>query len=261
MSQMRWVAALALIPLGLAACSAGSASTSSTTATEQPAAQAEESVPPSLEPQPETSQSPTATATIDPNAKVIYLTFDDGPWVTYTQQILDILAEHDAKATFFVVGEMAQQHMGLIKKEYEAGHAVGNHTWNHADLTTLSDAGIHEDLLSVGKLLGEYGAPCMRPPYGSTNDRVRAITKEAGYRTVLWTDWAVDWEQPPVPQLMNYLKEATEGRPPGPPANILLHDGGGDRPNTVEAVRQMIPKWIKQGYTFEPVPACLKPTP
>lgn len=99
-------------------------------------------------------------------------------------------------------------------------------------------------------------SPCLRPPYAGTNDHVRAITKEEGYRTVLWTEWAVDWEQPPVDQLVQYLQDGTYDK-----TNILLHDGGGDRPNTVEAVRIMIPKWKKQGYTFAPVPACVKPAP
>lgn len=256
MSRNRLVAALALIPLVLAACSTGSA-TQQVTTTGQPAAAATApDVPESLQPSTETSPSPDATATVDPNAKVIYLTFDDGPWVTYTQEILDILEKNDVTATFFVVGEMAQQHMGLIRKEYEAGHAIGNHTWNHANLTEISDDQIRQEIRSTHKLIGDMMSPCLRPPYGATDDHVRAITKQEGFRTVLWTEWAVDWTQPSVDQLVQYLKDDTYDK-----TNILLHDGGGDRPNTVEAVRIMIPKWKKQGYTFAAVPACTKPAP
>lgn len=241
----------------LAACASGTPAPPSTTASGQdarPAPSKSADVPNSLAPTPEESQSPSASATVDPDAKVIYLTFDDGPWVPYTQQILDVLAKNDATATFFVVGEMVTQHPDLIKKIVAAGHAIGNHTWNHADLTTLSDAGIRDQLKRTAKAVGPDMAACMRPPYGSTNERVRAVTKDAGYKTILWTDWAVDWNQPPIPEFLGYLEDATYDK-----SNILLHDGGGDRPNTVEAVRIMLPRWIKRGYTFQSVPQCLVP--
>jgi len=197
---------------------------------------------------------------VDPAAKVIYLTFDDGPWVPYTQQMLRVLKDNDAIATFFVVGEMVQEHPDLVPKIVAAGHAIGNHTWSHPQLPTLTDSQIKEELRSTAEVVGPAMGPCMRPPYGATNERVRAITKSMGYHTYLWTDWAVDWEQPPVADLLESLRNATQDK-----ANILLHDGGGDRPNTVEAVSIMIPRWKKQGYTFEALPRCLNeitdPTP
>lgn len=211
------------------------------------------SVPPSGTP--ETSSSPSARAMVDPDAKVIYLTFDDGPWVPYTQQILDILAKYDAQATFFMVGEMAAQHKDLVRKVKAAGHAIGNHTWDHANLTTLSDAQIIEELQRTEHTLATVGpvlGACMRPPYGATNSHIRSLAKKQGYHTYLWDYWAEDWNQPPIPQFLQSLETATE-----PGSNILLHDGGGDRPNTVEAMRIMIPRWIKKGYTFQALPACL----
>ena len=265
MSRSRLTAFLVAVPLVVAACSSGAAQQTATTSSGQPAvtgaasppvttSTASPSVPESLTPTAEESASPSASATVDPDAKVIYLTFDDGPWIPYTQQILDVLAKNDATATFFVVGEMVAQHPDLIRKIHEAGHAIGNHTWDHANLTEVSEEQVRWELRKTARAVGPTMAACMRPPYGATNETVRRITREEGYRTILWTHWAVDWEQPAIPEFLDSLEDATQDG-----ANILLHDGGGDRPNTVEAVRIMLPRWIKKGYTFEAVPQCLTP--
>lgn len=203
---------------------------------------------------PSSSPEPSSSYTVDPTRKVIYLTFDDGPWIPYTQQILDTLATYNATATFFVVGEMANIRRDLIRKIKNAGHAIGNHTYRHPKLTTLSDESIREQIRATTDVVGRdrMGA-CMRPPYGSTDARVRSITRQEGYKTVLWSASALDWDQPPVSTMVDTLNEGTKDK-----ANILLHDGGGERPNTVAAVQAMMPKWVKRGYTFEAVPACTK---
>ncbi len=183
--------------------------------------------------------------------KVIYLTFDDGPWVPYTDELLDILAEYDAKATFFVVGEMAAYHSDKLRRIHAEGHAIGNHTWGHADLKKLSDQGVADQLTQTAETVGKNMAPCMRPPYGSADSRVRRISQELGYATVMWTTHAWDWERPPAQRMAEDMRKATQ-----PHLNLLLHDGGGDRTNTVEAVRLMLPYWASLGYTFEVVPEC-----
>jgi peptidoglycan/xylan/chitin deacetylase (PgdA/CDA1 family) len=186
---------------------------------------------------------------------VIYLTFDDGPIVPYTRQILDVLAANEATATFFVVGAMVTRNPQLISQIKQGGHAIGNHTWTHTAMTTQSDAQIRSELTRTTEAVGkENMGACMRPPYGDRNERTIATSRQEGYKTVVWTHWAVDWEQPPVPELVASLKAASEDR-----ANILLHDGGGDRPNTVAALKIMLPKWRKQGFTFAAVPACARP--
>lgn len=256
----RLLALMAAVPLVVTACTTGAAQ-ESTTSTGEPAqaASPSASVPRTLTPSPESSSSPAATATVDPDAKVIYLTFDDGPWIPYTQQVLDVLAKYDATATFFMVGEMAQQHPDLVRKVHAAGHAIGNHTWDHANLTTLSDSEIRSEMKRTQQVLdgtsaGPVMGACMRPPYGATDAHIRSLVDSMGYHTYLWDFWAEDWNQPPIPQFLESLETATEDG-----SNILLHDGGGDRPNTVEAVRLMLPKWKKQGYTFQALPACVKP--
>ncbi len=201
------------------------------------------------------STAPSSPLTPERKAKVLYLTFDDGPWLTTTEQILDILAEYDATATFFVQGEMAWALPDILKKVHKAGHAIGNHTYRHANLTTLSDEGIRETFRATTEEVGRnrMGA-CMRPPYGATNDRVRAVSKQEGYKQVLWDTTADDWNQPSPLTMVEYLKAGTKNK-----ANILLHDGGGERANTVAALQLMMPIWVKRGFTFEAVPACAKP--
>ena len=206
-----------------------------------------------FDPQREVTPSPSITT--DTKTKVLYLTFDDGPWFATTEQILDILAEYDATATFFVQGEMAWALPDILKKVHKAGHAIGNHTYRHANLTTLSDEGIRETFRATTEEVGRnrMGA-CMRPPYGATNDRVRAVSKQEGYKQVLWDTTADDWNQPSPLTMVEYLKAGTKNK-----ANILLHDGGGERANTVAALQLMMPIWVKRGFTFEAVPACAKP--
>ena len=204
---------------------------------------------------PEREVTPSPSITTDTKTKVLYLTFDDGPWFATTEQILDILAEYDATATFFVQGEMAWALPDILKKVHKAGHAIGNHTYRHANLTTLSDEGIRETFRATTEEVGRnrMGA-CMRPPYGATNDRVRAVSKQEGYKQVLWDTTADDWNQPSPLTMVEYLKAGTKNK-----ANILLHDGGGERANTVAALQLMMPIWVKRGFTFEAVPACAKP--
>lgn len=189
---------------------------------------------------------------VEPRSKVIYLTFDDGPWEGTTRQLLKILDRYDAKATFFMVGEMARALPHLVREVRAGGHAIGNHTYHHADLTKLDDEGIRRELRSAAKPLGPGLGPCMRPPYGETNNRVRAVVRSEGYRTYLWTVWANDWDRPPAATMVSHLRKVTKNK-----SNVLLHDGGGPRENTVEAVRRLLPEWIAKGYTFRALPGCL----
>lgn len=186
--------------------------------------------------------------------KVIYLTYDDGPWPPSTQQILALLAKNDARATFFVVGAQVKQHPELIAKITAGGNAVGNHSQSHPELTGLDDAGVREQLASLQEELGTDIGACMRPPYGLLNESGAKVTKSLGLSPILWTGHAEDWSQPPVPAMVKMLKAATE-----PGAVILLHDGGGSRENTVAATAQMLPWWKEQGYRFGILPACETP--
>jgi peptidoglycan/xylan/chitin deacetylase (PgdA/CDA1 family) len=187
-----------------------------------------------------------------PTGKVLYLTFDDGPAPPYTTQLLSALKKNEAIATFFVNGNMVKAHPNLIDDIESAGQAIGNHSYNHANLTTLSDNEISKELTATTKIVGAGMGTCVRPPYLATNDRVRAITKQLGYATILGDLTAQDWTTPSVSELIASLRSVTRD------ANIIiLHDGPANRENTVAAVKKMLPVWQKQGYALAPLPKCV----
>lgn len=183
--------------------------------------------------------------------KVLYLTFDDGPARPYTPQLLDLLARHQSRATFFVVGGEVELLPDLVRQAADAGNAVGDHTQSHADLVSLPREKVRAELTAVQREVGGALGPCMRPPYGLIDTTVADVSAQLGLVPILWTGHAADWEAPPAAQIVSRIKAAT-----APGAVILLHDGGGDRATTVAAVRELLPWWRDQGYTLQTVPAC-----
>lgn len=192
---------------------------------------------------------PVAAAT---PPKVVYLTFDDGPSMPYTGDLLDILAKADAQVTFFQMGREAASHPWLVRRIAREGHGLGNHSWSHPDLTTLDRQAIEVELRRTqGAQLGLAG-PCFRPPYGRANHDVREVADELGLQLVLWDEDVGDWVERPVADLVADLREATR-----PGVVILMHDGIGPRQNNVAAVAQMIPWWKRHGYLLKALPTCL----
>jgi peptidoglycan/xylan/chitin deacetylase (PgdA/CDA1 family) len=182
-----------------------------------------------------------------PSDSVIYLTFDDGPTgPQWTPQVLDVLAHHNAKATFFVLGQKAQRYPDLIQAEYGAGHAIANHTFDHQSLSSLGREAFFDEVQSTQRILGEKGVPCLRPPYGATDSYTRARAEELGYRIVMWDIDTIDWQRPGAAAIAN---EVLTNAYPG--AAVLMHDGGGDRSQTVEALESVLSQLDAQGYRFE----------
>ena len=127
--------------------------------------------------------------------KDVWLTFDDGPHGSHTDQILSALAKVGAKATFFMVGAQAVANPAVAKRVFDAGHRVGNHTWSHQKLTGLDEAGIRVEISKAEQVLKPYlgDAKLLRQPYGATNALVDKVVKDMGYRSVLWTVDTEDW--------------------------------------------------------------------
>lgn len=180
--------------------------------------------------------------------KVIALTFDDGPHPIYTTQILDILNEFNAKATFFVVGANAEKHPSFISRQINEGHEIANHTYSHS--YKLTPHQLEEELQRTSEIIyritGTY-PESFRPVGGSYNDDVINIAVEKGYQVVLWS-WhqdTKDWKKPGVKKIVD---KVLNGAKPGDV--ILFHDAGGDRTQTVEALSEIIPELQKQGYKF-----------
>ncbi|NEE01751.1 polysaccharide deacetylase family protein [Phytoactinopolyspora halotolerans] len=183
--------------------------------------------------------------------KVIYLTFDDGP-SRETVQILEVLSTYDAKAVFFAVGQNLAQQGDVARRIVAEGHVLANHTWNHADLTGLDDAGFDRELDETAALLARLGShsTCVRPPYGSTDDGVERELVERGMHQVMWNVDTEDWTKPGVDHIVDRLLGVDSGDV------ILMHDGGTGRKQTAEALREALPELAERGYAFEVVPGC-----
>ncbi len=187
--------------------------------------------------------------------KVIALTFDDGPAPKYTEQVLKILKKENIKATFFCVGEMVHDYPQIAKLVVADGHAIGNHTWNHWLKKMDSSTAAHEIESTATQMYETMGikTSLFRPPFGSLNNGVADYAKKKNYAILMWSDDAEDFRRPPVSQLVNkVLKYATPG------GMVLMHDGGGNRANTVQALPEIIDTLKKRGYRFVTVPELLK---
>ena len=116
-------------------------------------------------------------------AGYVHLTFDDGPHRTATPDILDTLAAHEVTATFFVVGQMAAADPALVQRESQEGHAIGNHSWDHPDLTTLDRGQVESELQDTNDVIEQVTGTTptqWRPPYGATNSAVEAAAAAYG---------------------------------------------------------------------------------
>lgn len=202
-------------------------------------------------PEPGPSEPPASRETPErsPAArKVVQLTIDDGP-DTATPQVLDILARHRVPATFFIIGENAEERPELVQRIRQEGHAVGNHTWTHPWLTDLTPEGVRAELRRTEAVIG--GSTCMRAPGGLVNPMVTKEANRLGLAGVDWTADSRDWQQPGVDAITrNILTNVTPG------GTILIHDGGGPRDQTVAALDGVLTTLKARGYTFETVPAC-----
>lgn len=183
---------------------------------------------------------------------VVYLTFDDGP-SGYTNAVLDVLGRHGAKATFFVVGGNIDSRRSTVASIRQRGHEIGNHTWSHPYLTSLSDSAVRDQLLrteyAIGAATGR-GSQCVRPPYGSVSTRVRSIISGLGMDTVLWSIDTQDWrDSASVSSIRRQLDQARDG------SIILLHDGGGNQSDTVQAVDQWLAANASR-FQFRVLPNC-----
>ncbi|HEY8717583.1 bifunctional polysaccharide deacetylase/glycosyltransferase family 2 protein, partial [Pengzhenrongella sp.] len=190
--------------------------------------------------------------------RTVALTFDDGPDPRWTPQILDVLAREHVPATFFVVGARADQNPALVRRVLADGNELGNHTWSHTDLAAVP-AWRRNLELSLGQLglagSAHISSALLRPPYSSEPSalderELAAIRKEtaAGYIVVLTDRDTDDWKRPGVASILQ------AGSPVGTAGQIvLMHDGGGNRAQTVAALGTLIERYRAAGYTFTTV--------
>lgn len=196
-------------------------------------------------------------AKLKANEKVIALTFDDGPGPKNTAQILEILKKNNIKATFFMIGQMVKYFPQVAKQVAADGHVIGNHTWHHwyrrMDVATAASE-IDRTAEIIYKTTGEK-TTLFRPPGGFLNNGLAQYAENNKYAVMMWSEESGDAERrsPQVPMLIkNVLKYAKPG------AIVLMHDGGGNRIKSVEALPAIIAGLKAQGYRFVTIPQLLE---
>ncbi len=182
------------------------------------------------------------------------LTFDDGPNTAWTPRLLDVLAEHGVKATFFMMGSRAEQERELVRRVAAAGHLIGNHSWSHPNLAQTATRKVGEELTrtsaTLEQITGEH-VRYFRPPFGSRRPVVFKIVRELGLTPVLWNAMTTDWEEPSAEKIAERLcgKIDKLGKS-GWAANVVMHDGGhlvqgANRGPSVKAAEMLLAKYAK----------------
>lgn len=187
-------------------------------------------------------------ARVSTDEKVIALTFDDGPHPTLTPQILDVLDEYDAKATFFVVGSMAKAYPSVLKEVSRRGHEIGNHTYTHLAESTGGCEKLKKEIIDTELTILEVAlqqTKLFRPPTGYICKNAVKMTGELGYKTIVWDIDTRDWAHTSPQKILSEVqKNARNG------SIILFHDFIGKDSPTVKALRLVLP-WLQgQGYRF-----------
>ena len=181
-----------------------------------------------------------------PQLPEIAFTFDDGPNPTYTPQVLHALEHYGVHATFFTIGLQVQRFPALVQEEVGDGDGVGNHTWDHPDLTTLPPEAVYIELSHTSLLVTQTTGirpTLFRPPYGAITPEVHLLAAQLGMTSTLWSIDTQDWQRPGTQTIVNrVLSHVTNG------SIILMHDGGGNRSQTVAALATIIPALQARGF-------------
>lgn len=210
--------------------------------------------PTATTPAPATSTASTAPAEAPATGgPVVYLTIDDGPDRTTTPQVLEILRRYGVRATFFMIGEQAAANPDLVAAVRADGHAIGNHTYTHPWLTNLPTSAVRGELTRASTAIGGP-VTCMRAPGGLVDKHVRSVARELDLPILGWTHDTRDWTRPGSAAIVKAATNGTLSRTR--PRIVLIHDGGGSRTQTVDALPRIIEKLRSQGAVFETVPAC-----
>src|SRR5580704_15947869 len=200
----------------------------------------------------------TILAGHDPNEYA--LTYDDGPNDACTEQLLDLLAGHNVRATFFLIGRFVRERRDLTRRIHTAGHLIGNHTLTHPVLLFQSPSRVREELASTNTAIEDaIGAKVsyFRPPHGSRRPDVLRTARELGLTPVMWNAMGYDWNPALNPHtiLANLDKGLRRNRRNGRGSNLLLHDGGQagigqDRAATVAATKALLERAREQDIRF-----------
>ncbi|MFJ5116865.1 polysaccharide deacetylase family protein [Kitasatospora sp. NPDC088548] len=208
-------------------------------------------VPPALAPaagQVLTAAEQRPVFELGPERRVVALTIDDGPHPRHTPAVLALLQQYGIRATFFLIGENAAENPGLVQETVARGHHIGNHTWTHPDLRHLSEEKVRDELGRTSDLIHRITgkAPTwFRAPGGDWAPVTLKVSAELGMRSMAWTVDPTDWAEPGADVITSRVLKGVR-----PGAIVLNHDGGGDRSQTVAALKAYLPALIDSGYSF-----------
>src|SRR5438094_8616713 len=176
----------------------------------------------------------------------IAMTFDDGPSATLTPKLLDLLAAHHIKATFFVIGENVAEHPEIVARAAQEGHEIANHSWSHPNFGKMSDENVRRQLWRIDDAIKNATGKrptLLRPPYGSITAREkRWIHDEFGYQIILWDVDPNDWKRPGPAVVRNRILQETR-----PGSIVLSHD---IHPGTIEAMPSTLDALEAKGFKF-----------
>ncbi len=203
----------------------------------------------------------TVFSHVQTTKKIVALTFDDGPYPPYTDQLLVLLKEYDVPATFFIVGKNAEKHPETLRNIVAEGHQIGNHTYHHVDLLKADRDTIVKEIDRTNEVIASivgFQPHVVRPPHGFRDPVVMEVMKEKKLTVVGWSVMSRDWLNPGIDMIVNRtMAKITNG------SIILLHDGDGiaqeaSRMQTLAATRLLIEKLKAEGYTFVTVDEIVK---
>jgi peptidoglycan-N-acetylglucosamine deacetylase len=191
-------------------------------------------------------EPPISFNSVHVDGPYIAMTFDDGPSATLTPKLLDILAAHHIKATFFVLGEMVAEHPEILARAAREGHEIASHSWSHPNLAKMSQDGVRSQLQRTDdeiKTATGKRPTLFRPPYGSITEREkRWIHDEFGYNIILWDVDPLDWKRPGPAVVRNRIFKETR-----PGSIVLSHD---IHPGTIEAMPSTFDGLEAKGFKF-----------
>ncbi len=200
--------------------------------------------------------------------RLLALTYDDGPNTAWTPKLLEILHKHGAKATFFSIGHYAAEQPALLREVAAAGHAIGNHTYNHVTMALHTDDTIREELRRTTEAIEDAGVEMaqvqgrrlMRPPYGRRRPGTLRVLREEGYIPICWSVMFWDWNKGiTTEKIMRQAEKKIRGGDV-----LLLHDGnciamGWDRSHSVQATDLILQQWKEQeGFEFVTIPEMIE---
>ena len=190
-------------------------------------------------------KKPAPKKDLPKDKKYLALTFDDGPNRTSTLKVLETLNKHDVKATFFVLGSMAEKNPDILQKIAAAGHEIGNHSYSHRDLATLNNSEMTQEITRTNEIITQAIGKqplLLRPPYGSFDNNVSSTIQAAGMCVMLWTVDSLDWQSKDPAQIYPQVtKELHDGDV------VLMHD---IQDATAKVLDDLIVNIQQQGFSF-----------